>query len=92
MRYITKEDRTVVALTMLSVIAMMGVAMLPGAVVDDADCWISLTHYMSTHGASADEVALVGTVGVLNSAVWSCACLAAFGGPAGFIAAVGIGL
>lgn len=78
--------------TMLSVIALMGVAMLPGVVVDDADCWISLTYSMSTHGASDEAVALVGAVGVLDSAVWSCACLAAFGGPAGFIAAVGIGL
>nr|QNO42180.1 hypothetical protein EHLBLFLE_00002 [Methanosarcinales archaeon ANME-2c ERB4]QNO42401.1 hypothetical protein LFOPHFOE_00041 [Methanosarcinales archaeon ANME-2c ERB4] len=92
MRYTTREDKTVAAWTLLSVIALMGVAMLPGAVVDDADCWVSLTYYMSTHGASDEEVALVGTVGVLNSAVWSCACLAAFGGPVGFIAAVGIGL
>lgn len=37
MRYITKEDRTVAALTILSGMALMGVVMLSGAVVDDAD-------------------------------------------------------
>lgn len=59
---------------------------------DNTDGWVVLTYYMSTHGASAEEVALLGALGVYNSAVWSCACLAAFGGPAGFIAAMGIGL
>jgi hypothetical protein len=91
-RYIMKEDRTVAALTILSVIALMGVAMGPCMAADNADGWVALTYFMSSHGASAEEVALVGAVGVYDSAVWSCACLAAFGGPAGFIAAIGVGL
>jgi hypothetical protein len=90
MRYITKEDRTVAALTMLSVVALIGVVMLPGAVVDNADCWWAGATYMASQDASWQATAAVGLGGIYHAAVLGAAFGTAFGPGVG--TAVGAGV
>jgi|LGOV01.1.fsa_nt_gb hypothetical protein len=92
MRYITKEDRTVAALTMLSVIALIGVAMLPGAVVDDADGWWALGTYMASQGASWQSTAAVGIGGLYHATLMGAAFGTAFGPGVGTAVGAGLGL
>jgi len=92
MRHITKEDRTVAALTLLSVIALMSVAMLPGAVVDDANCWWAGATYMSSQGASWQSTAVIVFGGLYHATVMGAAFGTAFGPGVGTSVGAGIGL
>jgi hypothetical protein len=89
-RYIMKEDRTVAALTVLSVIALMGVVMLPGAVADDADCWWAGATYMASQDVSWQATAVVGLAGIYHTTVLGAAFGTAFGPGVG--TAVGTGV
>ncbi|MCD4845623.1 MAG: hypothetical protein K8R25_14170 [Methanosarcinales archaeon] len=91
MRYITKEDRTVAALTILSVIALMGVVMLPGAVAIEADCWVGVAAYAAINGANVQQTAVIGLAGAYHTA--ELGLIASFvGGPgAGAVVSFGVG-
>lgn len=92
MRYITKEDKTVAALTMLSVIALMGVAMLPGAVVDDADGWVVVSAYAGANGATWQETTVLNIAGLYHGAVLGAAFGTAFTPGVGTAVGIGVGL
>jgi len=83
MKYITKEDRTVTALTILSVIALMGVAMLPGAVADDIDGWVVLGAYAGANDAGWEATTAISLAGLWHAGIMGAAFGTAFGSGVG---------
>jgi hypothetical protein len=78
MRYITKEDRTVAVWTILSVIALMSVAMFPSLVTDNADGWVVLGTYAGANDAGWEATTAINLAGLWHAGVMGAAFGMAF--------------
>jgi len=59
---------------------------------NEANAYVGIGYLAAKKGASAEAGAIIGVAGVWESGVWGYAVTAAFGGPAGIVAAGVVGL